>query len=176
MLLVAAGARGLEAIALVFAARLEVDSGDATSALLRLAEAAQVAPAAGLAWRRRAPVKGHLAMATGATARACESFEASLATSRGVEVGFEALTPAYLAVALARSAESAGAASSAIDGAHRRRERTRREAGESASPRGAGRPRGGGARAGGPEVPATASAASSEVRRALALSGVHALS
>ena len=111
VLLVAAGARGLEAMALVFAARLEADAGDATSALLRLAEAAQVAPAS---WPRVAAtrhlVEGHLAMATGAPARAYESYEASLATSRAVEVGFEALTPAYLAVALARTGSSAGRA------------------------------------------------------------------
>ena len=172
VLLVAAGARGLEAIALVFAARLEADSGDATSALLRLAEAAQVAPAS---WPRVAAtrhlVEGHLAMVTGAPARACEAYEASLATSRGVEVGFEALTPAYLAVARSRSV-APGAAAAAID-AHLADARDRVAGLENPHLSVAleilaavvgGRSA--------PEVPAAASAASSEVRRALALSGV----
>jgi predicted ATPase len=170
-LLVAAGARGLEAIALVFAARLEVDSSDATTALLRLAEAGQVAPAS---WPRVAAtrhlVEGHLAMATGAPSRACESYEASLATSRGVEVGFEALTPAYLAVALARS--RSGSAAASIE-AHLADAAARvamlenphlRVAFEILAAAASGRDA--------PEVPGAASAASSEVRRALALSGL----
>jgi tetratricopeptide (TPR) repeat protein len=65
--LIAAGARGLEALALVLAARVEVDAGDGATALLRLAEAAQMAPAS---WPRvaatRQLVEGHLAMASGA--------------------------------------------------------------------------------------------------------------
>ena len=107
-MLVASGARGLEAMALVFAARLEVDAGDATTALLRSAEASQVAPAI---WPRVAAtrhlVEGHLAMATGSPSRACVSYEAALATSRDLEVAFEALTPAYLAFARMRTARAA---------------------------------------------------------------------
>ena len=170
LLLVAAGARGLEAIALVFAARLEVDSSDATTALSRLAEAGRVTPAS---WPRVAAtrhlVEGHLAMATGALERACESYEASLATSRSVEVGFEALTPAYLAVALARARSGIAGAIEAhladaaahvatLENPHLR------VALEILAAAASGRD--------GPEVPAAASAASSEVRRALALSGV----
>ena len=168
-LLVAAGARGLEAIALIFAARLEADSGDATSALLRLAEAAQVAPAS---WPRVAAtrhlVEGHLAMVTGAPARACASYEASLATSRGVEVGFEALTPAYLAVALARSAGPSAAIAQHLADARERVARLEnphlRVALDVLAAAASGKDA--------PEVTAAASAASSEVRRALALSGV----
>lgn len=171
VLLVAAGARGLEAIALIFAARLEVDSGDATSALLRLAEAAQVTPAS---WPRVAAtrhlVEGHLAMAAGAPARARESYEASLATSRAVEVGFEALTPAYLAVALARAPQSSGGA--AIE-AHladasacvAKLENPHLRVAFDVLAAAAGR-------RDAPEVPGASSSASSEVRRALALSGV----
>lgn len=109
-LLVAAGARGLEAMALVLFARLEVDAGDPVAALLRLAEAAQVAPAS---WPRVAAtrhlVEGHMAMRAHAFADARTSYEAALATSRDPEVGFEALTPAYLAVAIAKEGEGAGA-------------------------------------------------------------------
>ncbi len=173
-LLVAAGARGLEAIALVFAARLEADMGDATSALLRLAEAAQTPLAS---WPRVAAtrhlVEGHLAMATGATARACESYEASLATSRSVEVGFEALTPAYLAVALARSPQLGGPATSSIE-AHIADSRARLEKLENPHLRIALEVLAATACArAAPDVSAAASAASSEVRRALALSGIH---
>jgi predicted ATPase/tetratricopeptide (TPR) repeat protein len=169
-LLMAAGARGLEALALVLAARLDADAGDTTSALLRLAEAALVAPAS---WPRVAAtrylVEGHLAMVTGAPARACELYAASQATSRAVEVGFEALTPAYLAVALSRSP---GAAPAAI-GAHLADASERvaklenphlRVALDVLAAAAAGRAV--------PEVTGTASAASSEVRRALAFSGV----
>lgn len=67
-MLTAASARGLEASALVFAARLEVEAGDTTTALLKLAEASQLAPPS---WPRIAAprhlIDGHLAMATGAS-------------------------------------------------------------------------------------------------------------
>jgi predicted ATPase len=173
--LVAAGARGLEAMALVFAARLEVDAGDATTALLRLAEAAQVAPAS---WPRVAAtrhlVEGHLAMATGAPARAVASYEAALATSRDLEVGFEALTPAYLAVALTRASTTTSAATPALTNAvnaHLADAGARlatldnphlRVALDVLAAIASG--------ASIPEAPASAAAASSEVRRALALS------
>jgi predicted ATPase len=172
--LVVAGARGLEAIALVLAARLEADAGDATTALLKLAEAAQVAPAS---WPRVAAtrhlVEGHLAMAAGSPARACESYEASLATSRGVEVGFEALTPAYLAVARARTSRSAQAPSAAIEALVA--DARARVANLENPHLGVALELLAAVAAGGrevPEAPAVASAASSEVRRALALAGV----
>ena len=173
-MLVAAGARGLEAIALVFAARLEVDAGDATAALLRLADAAHVAPSS---WPRvaatRRLVEGHLAMATGAPARAVASYEAALATSRDLEVGFEALTSAYLAAAMARAAATiapapehdaallahladASARVATLENPHLR------VAFDVLAAIATG--------ASLPDVPASASAASSEVRRALALS------
>lgn len=171
-LLVAAGARGLEAIALVFAARLEMDAGDATTALLKLADAAQIAPAS---WPRveatRHLIDGHLAMATGSPARAVESYAASLATSRAVEVGFEALTPAYLAVALAR-AHAARADVAAIEG-HIAEARARVAKMENPHLAVAVELLAAAARShSAPEAPTAAAAASSEVRRALALSGV----
>jgi predicted ATPase len=102
--LATAGAPELLASALVFSARLEVDAGNGSAALPLLAEASRATPAN---WPRlvatRHLVEGHLAMATGAPARAKESYEAALATSRDLEVGFEALTPAYLALAAARA-------------------------------------------------------------------------
>jgi predicted ATPase len=166
-LLVAAGAQGLEAIALVFAARLEVDAGDATSAMLLLAEANQVTPAS---WPRVAAtrhlIEGHLAMSTGAPDRARLSYEASLATSRDLEVGVEALTPAYLAVAIARSTRAP------IDGyVAAARERVAplenphlHAALELLVAAASGGPA--------PDVAASSAAASSDVRRALALAGV----
>jgi hypothetical protein len=168
-ILEAASARGLEAMALVFAARLEVDVGDTTKALLLLAEAGHVAPTS---WPRVAAtrhlVAGHLAMAIGAPARACEAYEASLAASRDVEVGFEALTPAYLAVALARSSPppatrieqlvlDASARVAELENQHLR----------AAADVLAARARG----LTPPEVPLAASTASSDVRRALVMSG-----
>ena len=102
--LAAAGARGLESLACVLAARLEIDESDEAAALLRLGEAASAAPPS---WPRITATRnlalGHLAMRAGDPERACAAYEESLATSRDVEVGFEALTPAYLALAYART-------------------------------------------------------------------------
>lgn len=168
--LAAAGARGLESLALVLAARLEADAGVPTAALLHLADAAQAAPAG---WPRltatRHLVEGHLAMNEGAPARACASYEAALATSRDHEVGFEALTPAYLALALTREAAAnartrvdallreAHERAAALENPHLRVAATLLDAAARGAPV--------------PDVPAAASARSSEVRRALVLCG-----
>jgi predicted ATPase len=164
--LAAAGARGLLAIALVFAARLEVDAGEPAAALLLLAEASQAAPAS---WPRlvatRHLVDGHLAMATGVPERAMESYEASLATSRDLEVGFEALTPAYLAVASARAGsppkqellDRARARVQALENLHLRVALEVLVASATGAPI--------------PEVPAAAAQSSSEVRRAMTFAG-----
>jgi hypothetical protein len=170
--LATAGARGLEAIALVFAARLEVDARDEAAALLRLAEASRLAPASSpRVVATRHLVEGHLAMATNAWARARASYEASLAASQDLEVGFEALTPAYLAVAVARST----AAGVEKDGNIRRRlddalarlapleNPQLRVAFDVLTACARGAPL--------PEVSSVSSASSSEVRRALSLAG-----
>lgn len=103
-LLAAAGATGLEAIALVLAARLDVDDGKPTPAMLALAEAARIAPPS---WPRlRAThhlVLGHLALSRGEVARARDAYAAAREASAAVEVGFEALTPAWLALATMRA-------------------------------------------------------------------------
>lgn len=105
--LAAAGARGLESLACVLAARLEIDESDEAAAHLRLGEAASAAPPS---WPRITATRnlalGHLAMRANDPERACTAYEESLATSRDVEVGFEALTPAYLALASARAKRS----------------------------------------------------------------------
>ncbi|MBS2012336.1 MAG: tetratricopeptide repeat protein [Deltaproteobacteria bacterium] len=105
--LASAGARGLESLACVLAARLEIDESDEAAALLRLGEAARAIHEARSAWPRvratRHLVEGHLAMKLGDASRACEAYRAALDTSRDVEVGFEALTPAYLALASSRA-------------------------------------------------------------------------
>lgn len=101
--LASCGARSLEALALIFHARRDGDAGDAASAELHLAEAARLAQPS---WSRTiagaALVRGHLAMGARRWAAAIEAYEAARAASAAVEVGFEALTPAYLALALAR--------------------------------------------------------------------------
>ena len=93
-----AGARGLESLAIALAARLEVDEGDWVRASLLLAESAHAAPAG---WPRLAAtrkiVEGHLALSRGDAGGAARAYSAALGESREVEVGFEALTPAYLA-------------------------------------------------------------------------------
>lgn len=103
--LAAAGARGLEALAIVLAARLEVDEGDVASARVLLLESAKAMPRG---WPRleatRLLVTAHLAMAAGEFASAVTAYESAWTTSRDVEVGFEALTPAYLALAKVRRA------------------------------------------------------------------------
>jgi tetratricopeptide (TPR) repeat protein len=92
-----AGARGLEAFALVLQARLAVDVCDHLAARLALAAALEVSPPG---WKRLEAthrlVAGHLAMATGDRAAAATAYAGAVS---GVEVGFEALTPAYLAFA-----------------------------------------------------------------------------
>jgi len=107
------GARGLEAFALVLAARVDADENDHASAMVRLAEAGQCAPAG---WARleatRRVVEGHLATARGDARAAADAYRAALAASKDVEVGFEALTPAYLAFALARLGDAEEAAQS----------------------------------------------------------------
>jgi len=164
--LAAAGARGLLGIAIVLAARLEVDAGDGAAALLLLAEASQAAPAG---WPRlvatRHLVEGHLAMASGTPDRACVAYEAALETSRDREVGFEALSPAYLELARAR----AGAGASARVLADARAQVATLEnphlrvAFDVLAASAAGTPL--------PEIPAEAPRASSEVRRAMTLAG-----
>lgn len=108
-ILARAGARGLESFALLLAARLEVDEADFAAAMMRLAEAALSAPPG---WARleatRHLVEGHLAFARGEAASAARSYGAALAASGQVEVGFEALTPAYLALARTRSGDDSG--------------------------------------------------------------------
>jgi predicted ATPase len=110
-LLAGAGARGLEALALVLLARLAVDERDEAAALVELAEANLVAPRG---WARLAAttrlVEGHLAMMRGDAGAAREAYAAALGTSDDVEVGFEALTPAYLALAAARLRDPGAAA------------------------------------------------------------------
>jgi tetratricopeptide (TPR) repeat protein len=166
--LASAAARGLEAIAAVFAARLEVDAGDPTAALLLLAEATRVAP---VSWPRLAAtahlVEGHLAMATGSPARARTSYEAALATNRDLEVGFEALTPAYLALTIARCGgeraridEQLASAHACVGPLENPHLRVALEVLEAAATGGAL-----------PEVASAATTASSEVRRALAFAG-----
>jgi predicted ATPase len=102
-----AGALGLEALACAFRARLEVDAGNLVSGRIALAEAARIAPPG---WHRlRATcfvVQGHLGLAEGDRSAAAALYEQALATSRDVEVGFEALTPAYRAFATGAPAPS----------------------------------------------------------------------
>jgi tetratricopeptide (TPR) repeat protein len=108
--LAAAGARGLEALAIVLLARLAMDEGDSVRARIALAEAVNATPPG---WARleamRLVVDGHLAFAPNPPS-AVRAYRAALAASRAVEVGFEALTPAYLALALEKSGEDAGEA------------------------------------------------------------------
>ncbi|HSO37964.1 MAG TPA: AAA family ATPase [Labilithrix sp.] len=164
--LAAAGARGLLGIALVLSARLEVDAGDGAAALLLLAEATHAAPAS---WPRlvatRHLVDGHLAMASGAPDRACVAYEAALASSRDLEVGFEVLTPAYLE--LARSRAGARSDAEALANARARvatlENPNLRVAFEVLAASASGAPL--------PEIPAEAPRASSEVRRAMILAG-----
>ncbi|MBX3233779.1 MAG: AAA family ATPase [Labilithrix sp.] len=129
-LLALAGARGLESFANVLLARLLIDEANdqaknaandrATNAAndqaanatnhvvearIALAEAARIAPPG---WPRleatRLLVSGHLAFTLGDRAGAAAAYDASLAASRDVEVGFEALTPAYRALATGEAA------------------------------------------------------------------------
>jgi len=106
-MLAAAGARGLEALAYVFLARLEADEGNEGAARVALAEARHRAPPG---WPRleatRLVVEGHLAFHAGDRTRAAAAYSAAWSISKHVEVGFEALTPAYLALA-SGSADSA---------------------------------------------------------------------
>lgn len=99
----AAGAPGLEALAYVFLARLEADEGNDEAARVALVEARHRAPKG---WPRleatRWVVEGHLAFHAGDAARAARAYESALSASRHIEVGFEALTPAYLAAASRR--------------------------------------------------------------------------
>lgn len=99
-----AGALGLESFASVLRARLEVDAGDPIAARIALAEAERRAPTG---WHRLVAthrvVRGHLALTEGDRAAAASHYDEALATSRDVEVGFEALTPAYRAFALGAS-------------------------------------------------------------------------
>jgi predicted ATPase len=101
------GARGLEALAYALEARLHVDEGELGEATLRLGDAKRATPDG---WARiRATtslVEGHLAMAEGRPAAAVLAYEASFEASRDVEVGFEALTPAYAALAHARGGDA----------------------------------------------------------------------
>ena len=113
-------------------------------------------------------------MSTGDPARARSSFEAAMTASRDLEVGFEALTPAYLAVAIARcraaglEAVIEGSASDAtlLEGA-----RVRVASLENPHLRVACEALAAAARGEAAQVTTAASSASSEVRRALALSG-----
>jgi predicted ATPase len=161
--LAAAGALGLEALALVLAARLAVDENDPHAATVLLAEAGDVA-----SWPRLAAtrllVAGHLATARGDAQTARDAYTASLVASRDVVVGFEALTPAYLAFALRR----AGGAR-AREEAARQVEDARARVARFENPHlgvalailvGASR-----------DADARAAASSSEVRRALAFAG-----
>jgi len=104
-------------------------------------------------------------MATGAPLRAKEAYEAALATSRDLEVGFEALTPAYLALAAARTGslqsedrlEETRARVQALENPHLGVALEVLVAGAT------------GGRV--PEIAAAAAQASSEVRRAMAFAG-----
>ncbi len=95
-----AGALGLEALACVFLARLDVDTHDLISARIALAEAAHITPPG---WHRlratHALVEGHLALTAADRTKATSSYDQALSTSSDVEVGFEALTAAYRAFA-----------------------------------------------------------------------------
>lgn len=106
-ILAAVGARGLEALAHALRARLEVDEGELTKAALSLGEARRAAPPT---WSRveatARVVEGHLAMAGRDPARAAAAYDEALARSSSVEVGFEALTPAYAALAHARAGDA----------------------------------------------------------------------
>lgn len=166
--LAAAGARGLESIAQILAARLEIDEGDTTAAMLLLAEAAQVAPTS---WPRlratRRLIEGHLALARGEATAAREAYAASLEASDHVEVGFEALTPAWLALALARCGAPADEVRAAIEAARARvsgHENPHLAAALAVLEAGAlgGAP---------PRIDERSASASSEVRRALARAG-----
>lgn len=164
--LAAAGARGLLGIALALAARLEVDAGESAAALLLLAEASQVATAS---WPRvvatRHLVDGHRWLVNGEPVRAAASYEAALATSRDLEVGFEALTPAYLALAQSRTGAPVDAR--ALEGARARVAELENPhlltAFDVLATSACGETL--------PEVSAFATRSSSEVRRALALAG-----
>lgn len=98
-----AGAIALESMAAMLAARFALDEGDFVRASLELADARRLLSPD---WPRLVAterlVAGHLAMSEGAFARALEAYDASLAASRDVEVGFELLTPAYRALAATR--------------------------------------------------------------------------
>jgi hypothetical protein len=127
--------------------------------MLRLAEATQCAPPG---WARLEAtqhlVEGHLAFARGDASAAARSYEASVAVNADVEVGFEALTPAYFALAESRAGRDG---SGSLIEARRRVERS-----ENAWLQVALEILGHGAR---PTPEAIAS--SSEVRRALAFAG-----
>lgn len=116
--LAAAGAPALGALAEALHARLDVDRGEPTSAELHLAAARRLAPpgfprvAATLAL-----VEGHLAFAEGRHADAAARYAEAHACHDGVEVGFEALTPAYEALARTRGGAPAQEARAALDAA-----------------------------------------------------------
>ncbi len=98
--LAASGARGLEAFAMVLLASLETDEGNVEAARVLLARAKKLMPKG---WPRLEAthhlIAGHLAFGVGDFAAASSSYEAARTASTDVEVGFEALTPAYLALA-----------------------------------------------------------------------------
>ena len=104
-----------------FAARLDIDEKDEASAMVHLAEARGLAPKG---WARLAStmhvVDRHLAMTRGDADAARIAYREALATSRSVEVGFEAVTPASLALAEARagSPERRTAVAAALAEAH----------------------------------------------------------
>lgn len=103
--LAGAGARLLETLASIFLARLAVDEGDAQAARIALTEAARRAPGGHARLSATAAlIAGHLAFSEGDFAAAAAAYTRARDRSTHVEVGFEALTPAYLAVALAREA------------------------------------------------------------------------
>lgn len=165
-LLAAAGARSLEAVALLLAARMEVDEGNGAEARTALAEAARLGVLSPRLAATRDVVSGHLASTEGQWERAAEAYRTAIDASSEVVVGFEALTPAYLALALARRGDAASevhlARAHALLGGFENPHLVIALAILEAAVRGVRLP----------EVPGAALAASSEVRRALAFAGV----
>jgi hypothetical protein len=105
--LAAAGARDLETLAFVLDARSLMNRDFLDAARVALARAD--ASGKGALWPRLSAtsdlVHGHLAMAEKRFAEAARWYASALAKSETVVVGFEALTPAYLAFARLRAGE-----------------------------------------------------------------------
>jgi tetratricopeptide (TPR) repeat protein len=162
-LLSACGARALASLAFAHLALLDVDTKSA-SAEEHLARARRLAPQnARRLSAMIALVEGHLAMSRGDAAAAARAYARALDESDAIEVGFEALTPAFLALAKTRAGlspdtlERARAAVARVENPHLAIALAILEAAAAGAPI--------------PLPPATALGASSIVRRAFSFSG-----